>query len=54
MRSLRETCLKERFAMNMLPVTDIYLACERAEQGEEDLAIQQWRALAADMERGGH
>jgi adenylate cyclase len=54
MRILRETSLKERFAMNMLPVTDIYLARERAEQGEEDLAIQQWRALAADMERDGH
>ncbi len=54
MRSLRETSLKERFAMNMLPVTDIYLARERAERGEEDLAIQQWRALAADMEREGH
>ena len=54
MRSLRETSLKERFAMNMLPVTDIYLARERAERGEEDLAIQQWRAIAADMEREGH
>jgi adenylate cyclase len=54
MRSLRETSIDERFAMNMLPVTEIYLAREQAEQGEEDLAIQRWRALAEDMDRAGH
>jgi hypothetical protein len=54
MRSLRETSIKERFAMNMLPVAETYLARERAEQGEEDLAIGQWRSLAEEMDRAGH
>ena len=53
MRALRETCVKERFALNMLPLFEAYLALERADHGEVDVAIQQWRAIAEDMERAG-
>ena len=53
LRALRETCIKERFALNLLPLFDTYLALERADQGEVDAAIQQWRAIAEGMERAG-
>jgi adenylate cyclase len=52
-RTLRETCVKERFALNMVPLFDAYLALERADHGEVDAAIQQWRAIAEGMERAG-
>ena len=48
LRALRETCVKERFALNMLPLFETYLALERADQGEVDAAIQQWRAIAEE------
>ena len=34
--ALRETCIKERFALNIVPFLDAYLARESAEQGRED------------------
>ena len=37
----------------MLPIFEAYLALERADHGEVDVAIQQWRAIAEDMERAG-
>ncbi|WNG92144.1 AAA family ATPase [Mycobacterium sp. ITM-2016-00318] len=52
-RALREICIEQCFAMNMLPVFDAYLALERAQQGDTDFAMQQWRNLFEDMERTG-
>ena len=37
----------------MLPLFDTYLALERAQHGDVEFAIQQWRAIVEDMERGG-
>jgi class 3 adenylate cyclase len=54
LRSLRETCIEQRFLLNMLPLCDIYLALERAEHGEVDAAIEQWRVIAEKMESAGH
>jgi adenylate cyclase len=53
LRSLRETCIKERFALNVVPLFDTYLALELAQQGEKDMAIQQWRAIAEEMHCAG-
>jgi adenylate cyclase len=53
MRVLREMCLKESFLLNLLPVFDSYLARQQAEQGDQDLAIEQWRAIAEEMESAG-
>jgi adenylate cyclase len=53
LRTLRETCIKERFALNMLPFFDVYLAREQAEHGEVDIAIQRWRVVAEEMEHAG-
>jgi class 3 adenylate cyclase len=53
LRTLRETCIEEHFAMNLLPVFDTYLAHERAQLGNAEAAIMQWRAIFDDMERGG-
>ncbi len=52
-RALRETCVRERFALNMLPLFEIYLAREQAEQGEVDNAIRRWRAVAEELEHAG-
>jgi hypothetical protein len=52
LRALRETCIEERFALNMLPVFDTYLALERAHHGDVEFAIQQWGAIVEDMEPG--
>jgi adenylate cyclase len=52
LRAVRETCIEERFLMNMLPVFDSYLALQRAQQGDEELAMHQWRTIFDDMERG--
>ncbi len=53
LRDLRETCVKQKFTMNMVPVFDTYLALERAQEGEKDIAIEQWRAIAEEMESAG-
>jgi adenylate cyclase len=53
MRSLRETCIKETYALNMLPVIDSYLALERAEFGEVDDAVRRWGAIVDEMESDG-
>jgi hypothetical protein len=49
MRVLRETCIKEQFALNMLPLMDIYLTLERAQQGDVDGAVERWCAIADAM-----
>ena len=49
MRALRETCIKEQFALNMLPLMDIYLTLERAQQGDVDGAVERWCAIADAM-----
>jgi len=53
LRRLRETCVTERFAMNMIPLFDSYLALEMAERGDVDAAIQQWRTIAEGMDGAG-
>jgi adenylate cyclase len=54
LRELRATCTDEQFALNLVPVFDLYLAREKAERGETDLAVQQLRALYAEMSSPGH
>jgi len=53
MRSLRETCIKETYALNMLPVIDSYLALERAEFGDVDEAVRRWATIVDEMESDG-
>jgi hypothetical protein len=50
-RLLRETCVEEQFALNIVPFLDAYLALSTAEQGQPDLAVAQLRVLADDMLR---
>ena len=40
--------------MNIITFLDAYLARESAEQGQEDVAIQQWRDLAEEMIGAGN
>ena len=53
LRTLRETCIKERFALNIITVLDAYLARESAEHGREDVAIEQWRDSNGRDDRRG-
>jgi adenylate cyclase len=53
MRVLRETCIKEKFALNLLPLMDIYLTLEVAQQGNVDGAVRRWDAIADEMARAG-
>jgi hypothetical protein len=53
MRTMRETCIKEDCALNMLALIDSYLVLEQANLGEVDEAVRQWRAIAEDMESAG-
>jgi adenylate cyclase len=53
LREVRETCVRENFAMNMVPVFDTYLALDIAEQGAPEEAIARWRAIADEGERSG-
>jgi class 3 adenylate cyclase len=46
---LRATCVKEKFALNVVPVFDIYAARRSAELGDADSAVAQFRAVAEDM-----
>ncbi len=49
LRNLRETCIAEGFALNIVPFIDAYLTRQLAEEGDDVAAIQRWRALAEDM-----
>jgi adenylate cyclase len=53
MRALREVCINEQFALNLLPAFESYLALERADNGDVEGAIHSWRAIAEGMERAG-
>jgi ATP/maltotriose-dependent transcriptional regulator MalT len=53
LRALRETCIKEQFALNMLSLMDIYLTLERAQQGDVDGAVERWSAIADEMAEAG-
>jgi adenylate cyclase len=53
LRELRATCTSEQFALNVVPIFDVYLAREKAERGETDLALQQLRASYAEMSSPG-
>jgi class 3 adenylate cyclase len=46
---LRDTCVKESFALNMIPICDVYAAREKAELGDFDRAVQQLRTVAGDL-----
>jgi adenylate cyclase len=54
LRALREKCVRQRFAMNIVPLVDVYLAHQSADQGQEDVAIEQWLALAEEMLGAGN
>jgi class 3 adenylate cyclase/tetratricopeptide (TPR) repeat protein len=49
LRALRETCVKESFALNIVAFIDAYLARELAENGQIDEAIRRWRKLTDEM-----
>jgi hypothetical protein len=53
-RLLRETCVEQRFALNIVPFLDTYLALRVAEQGNADLAVERLDRLADEMLRDGH
>jgi hypothetical protein len=54
LRELRATCTSEEFALNVVPIFDVYLAREKAERGETDVALQQLRAIYAEISSPGH
>jgi len=54
LRELRATCTSEQFALNVVPIFDVYLAREQAERGETDVAVQQLRAIYAEISSPGH
>ncbi len=41
---IRETCVKERFALNTLPMLDVHAAREKVGRGDAEGAVQQLRA----------
>jgi adenylate cyclase len=45
---LRDMCLSQRYALNLVPGIDIYLARETALRGDLDDAVKQLRALSDD------
>ncbi len=49
LRALRETCVKENFALNIVSFIDAYLARELAENGQSEEAIRRWRTLTDEM-----
>jgi class 3 adenylate cyclase len=53
LRDVRETCVRENYTMNMVPVFDTYLNLELAEQGRGEEAIRRWRLIAEEGERSG-
>jgi len=53
-RLLRETCIEERFALNIVPFLDTYLALSMAEQGHVNLAVERLWTLTDEMLRDGH
>lgn len=53
-RLLRDTCVEKRFALNIVPLLNAYLAFGLADQGHEDLAVARLRVIADDMLRDGH
>ena len=53
LRELRETCVREGFALNVVPFFETYLALETAEGGNPDRAIANLRAVADEVLRHG-
>ena len=49
MRDLRETCVAQRFALNLVSFIDAFLALELMENGQHELALQHWRTLTDEM-----
>jgi adenylate cyclase len=54
LRELRATCVSEQFALNVVPVFDVYLAREAAEHGETEPAVQHLRTIYAEMLSSGN
>jgi class 3 adenylate cyclase len=46
---LGDTCVKKSFALNVIPICDVYAAREKAELGDFDRAVQQLRTVAGDL-----
>jgi class 3 adenylate cyclase len=51
---LRATCAEHRFALNVLPIFDAYLAREKARRGELEPAVEQLRTLTEDVYETGN
>jgi adenylate cyclase len=49
LRDLRETCVAQRFALNIVSFIDAFLALELMENGQHELALQHWRTLTDEM-----
>jgi class 3 adenylate cyclase len=46
---LRDTCIKESYMLNVIPICDVYAAREKAELGDPDRAAQQLRTVVDDL-----
>jgi class 3 adenylate cyclase len=51
---LRDTCVKERYALNVVPICDVYAAREKAELGDLDGAVKELRIIADDLFTTAH
>jgi class 3 adenylate cyclase len=51
---LRDTCVKQSYALLVVPICDVYAAREKAELGDLDGAVQQLRSVADDLFNTGH
>ena len=51
---LRETCVKERYALNVVPILNVYAGREKVDQGNVDDGVEQLRAACDDMVETGN
>src|ERR1044072_8901542 len=54
LRELRETCVAEHFALNMVSFIDAYLALELARDGKQEMALRRWQTLTDEMIADGN
>jgi class 3 adenylate cyclase len=50
---LRETCIRERYALNSVPILNVYAARENVDNGDIDLGVEQLRAACDGMVETG-
>lgn len=51
---LRETCVKERYALNVVPILNVYAGREMVDHGNVDDGVEQLRAACDDMVETGN